>query len=69
MPIESLSLPVSVRHDGVGVVTSANEKTRTLSSTNERTGILTSDQSETSDEAVPGVWVGTTRVSLIGTLY
>ena len=65
MPIESSSRLVSVRNDGEGGVTLANERTRTVIFTNEKTGILTSDQSKTKDDPVPGVWVGPTRVSLI----
>ena len=67
MPIESLSQLVSVRNDGEGGVTIANERKRIAISTNKRTGILTSDQSETKDDYVPGVWMGPTRVSLIAT--
>ena len=48
-------------------MTIANEMPATLISTNKRTEILSSDQSETKDDAVPGVWVGATRVSLIAT--
>ena len=65
VPIESSTRLVSVRNDGEGGVTIANERPATLITSNERTEILTSDQSESKDDAVPGVWVGATRVSLI----
>merc|ERR1719445_794149 len=61
VPIESSSQLISVRNDGEGGVTLANERTRTVIFTNEKTGILTSDQSKTKDDPVPGVWVGPTR--------
>ena len=62
-----MSQLVSVRNDGEGGVTIANERKRIAISTNKRTGILTSDQSDTKDDYVPRVWVGPTRVSLIAT--
>ena len=56
VPLESSSILVSVRNDGVGVVT-----------TSKRTRIPTQDQSEARHEGDedPAEWVATTRVSLI----
>ena len=67
VPIESSTQLISVKNDGEGGVTITNERAETLISTNERTGKLTSDQSQ--DDSVPRVWVGATRVSLIATTY
>ena len=67
VPIESSTQLISVKNDGEGGVTITNERAETLISTNERTGKLTSDQSQ--DDSVPRVWVGAIRVSLIATTY